>query len=74
LLELLIINKGHTISTGTIIEKIWGWDSDTEDSHVQVQVAFLRKKLSLLSTRVIIKTVRGVGYALVLDEEGISNV
>jgi len=69
LLELLIINKGHTISTETIIEKIWGWDSDAEDSHVQVQVAFLRKKLSLLSNQVKIKTVRGVGYALTLENE-----
>jgi DNA-binding response OmpR family regulator len=74
LLELLIINKGHTISTDTIIEKIWGWDSDAEDSHVQVQVAFLRKKLSLLSNLVTIKTVRGVGYSLSLDEEGVSDV
>jgi DNA-binding response OmpR family regulator len=69
LLELLIINKGHTISTETIIEKIWGWDSDAEDSHVQVQIAFLRKKLSLLSNQVKIKTVRGVGYALTLENE-----
>jgi DNA-binding response OmpR family regulator len=68
LLELLIINKGSAISTNTIIEKVWGWDSDAEDSHVQVQIAFLRKKLSLLSKCVKIKTVRGVGYILDLDE------
>jgi DNA-binding response OmpR family regulator len=74
LLELLIINKGHTISTDTIIEKLWGWESDTDDSHVQVQIAFLRKKLSLLSARVKIKTIRGVGYTLALDEEDASNV
>ncbi|GHV06549.1 DNA-binding response regulator [Clostridia bacterium] len=70
LLELLIINKKQAISTETIIEKVWGWDSDAEDSHVQVQVAFLRKKLSLLSKLVKIKTVRGIGYMLELDEEG----
>lgn len=70
LLELLIINKGHAISSDTIINKLWGWDSDAADSHVQVQVAFLRKKLSLLSKSVRIKTVRGVGYMLVLDESG----
>jgi DNA-binding response OmpR family regulator len=69
LLELLIVNKKQAISTGTIIEKVWGWDSEAEDSHVQVQVAFLRKKLSLLSKRVKIKTVRGIGYMLALDEE-----
>lgn len=74
LLELFIINKGHAISTDTIIEKLWGWDSNAEDSHVQVQVAFLRKKLSLLSKSVKIKTVRGVGYMLALDEDGDADV
>jgi DNA-binding response OmpR family regulator len=69
LLELLITNKGQAITTETIIEKLWGWNSDTEDSHVQVQVAFLRKKLVLITKRVKIKTVRGIGYMLTLDEE-----
>ncbi|MFP3154417.1 response regulator transcription factor [Lachnospiraceae bacterium ZAX-1] len=70
LLELFIINKGQALSTDRIIEKVWSWDSDAEDSHVQVQVAFLRKKLSILSKCVKIKTVRGIGYMLVLDDEG----
>ena len=70
LLELFITNKGQALSTDMIIEKVWGWDSDAEDSHVQVQVAFLRKKLSLLSKCVKIKTLRGIGYMLVQDGEG----
>lgn len=74
LLELFMINKGHAISTNTIIEKLWGWDSDAADSHVQVQVAFLRKKLSLLSKCVKIKTVRGIGYMLTLDRDGDADV
>ncbi|MDR1641533.1 MAG: response regulator transcription factor [Clostridiales bacterium] len=64
LLELLINNKYTVISTNTIIEKLWGWDSEAEDSHVQVHVAFLRKKLKLLSDKVKIKTTYGVGYVL----------
>lgn len=74
LLELLIINKGQAISNETIIEKLWGWNSEAEDSHVQVQVAFLRKKLSLLSKLAKIKTIRGIGYMLVLDEKGTADV
>lgn len=74
LLELLITNKGQAITTEIIIEKLWGWNSDTEDSHVQVQVAFLRKKLSLITKRVKIKTVRGIGYMLILDEEVTTDV
>ena len=74
LLVLLITNKGQAITTEIIIEKLWGWNSDTEDSHVQVQVAFLRKKLSLITKRVKIKTVRGIGYMLILDEEVTTDV
>ncbi|MDR2605732.1 MAG: response regulator transcription factor [Oscillospiraceae bacterium] len=68
LLELLILNKGQILSAEIIIEKIWGWDSEADDNRVQVQVSFLRKKLSLISTKVRIKTVRGIGYRLALDE------
>lgn len=68
LLELLIANRERTVSTDIIIEKLWGWDSDAEDSHVQVQVAFLRKKLALISDTVRIRTLRGVGYMLTKDD------
>lgn len=64
LLELLMNHKGQAITNNAIIEKLWGWNSETEDSHVQVQVAFLRKKLRILSSKVKIKTIYGVGYML----------
>ena len=64
LLEYLILNKGIILSTDTIIEKIWGFDSDVVDNNVQAYVSFLRKKLGLLETDVTIRNVRGVGYVL----------
>lgn len=70
LLELLMNNRGQAITNNAIIEKLWGWDSEAEDSHVQVHVAFLRRKLKILSTRVKIKTIYGVGYMLVQNGEG----
>jgi DNA-binding response OmpR family regulator len=74
LLELLIANKGRAISIDMIIEKLWGWDSETKESHVRVQIAFLRKKLSLLTECVSIRTVRGVGYMIALAEHETINV
>ncbi len=68
LLELLMNHKGQAITNNHIIEKLWGWDSEAEDSHVHVQVAFLRKKLKLISSKVKIKTIYGVGYMLTLAE------
>lgn len=64
LMELLIINHGVIISTEVIIEKVWGYDSDAADNHVQVYIAFLRKKLTQLGARAYIQTVRGAGYVL----------
>ena len=64
LLEFLIQNKGIILSTDTIIEKIWGWDSDVVDNNVQAYISFLRKKLGLLKANVTIRNIRGAGYVL----------
>lgn len=64
LLELLILRKNSSVSKEMIIEKLWGFDSDVEYNHVEVYISFLRKKLAYLSSKVIINTVRGVGYIL----------
>jgi two-component system response regulator ArlR len=74
LLELLLNHKGRALTNDAIIEKLWGWDSEAEDSHVQVQVAFLRKKMKLLSSKAKIKTIYGVGYMLTHNEEEEKNV
>ena len=62
LLELLIKNSGMIVSKDTIIEKLWGYDSDAEDNHVEVYISFLRKKLNHAGSLVSIRTVRGAGY------------
>jgi DNA-binding response OmpR family regulator len=58
-------NKGQALSPDSIIEKVWGWDSEAEDNHVQVYISFLRKKLAGLGSAARIRTIRGVGYVLV---------
>lgn len=64
LLELLISRKNATSPKELIIEKLWGFDSDVDNNHVEVYISFLRKKLSYLDSKVVITTVRGVGYIL----------
>jgi DNA-binding response OmpR family regulator len=64
LLELLILNKGMAVASDTVIKKLWGYDGETEYSHVQVYISFLRKKLSQLHSAVKIQTIRGSGYTL----------
>jgi two-component system response regulator ArlR len=64
LLELLISRKNSATSKEIIIEKLWGFDAEVEHNNVEVYISFLRKKLTHLSSDVIINTVRGVGYML----------
>ena len=64
LLQLLIINKKQIVDRETIINKIWGYDSDAEYNNVEVYITFIRRKLKLLNSDVIIKAVRGIGYKL----------
>lgn len=64
MLELLMRNAGHLISTERFMEKIWGYDSDAEISVVWVYISYLRKKLSALGANVQIKAARNAGYSL----------
>ena len=64
LLEMLMDARGGVISKERIIEKVWGFDSEAEDRHVEVYISFLRKKLKALGANTSIETVRGIGYAL----------
>ena len=65
LLEQLIARRNTVTPKELIIEKLWGFDSEAGDNHVEVYVSFLRKKLAFLQSDVGIQTVRGVGYRLV---------
>ena len=64
LLELLLANKGRYVSKDTIIEKLWSYDADVFDSHVESQVSLLRKKLAAAGGELYVKSSRGVGYRL----------
>ena len=69
LLEYLIENKDIRLSSDSIIEKVWGYDSDAEDGNVQAYMSFLRKKLAALGSGVRIGNIRGSGYMLEYGKE-----
>lgn len=68
LLEYLIKNSQIVLSKEQIIEKVWGYDSDAADNHVEVYMSFLRKKLAHINSEVNILTIRGAGYKLCLKD------
>ena len=64
ILELLMNHKSRIISKNTIIERVWGYDTEAEDNHVEIHISRLRKALTEIQSRVEIRAVRGVGYML----------
>jgi DNA-binding response OmpR family regulator len=64
MLELLMSNPRQVISTEQFMEKIWGYDSESEINVVWAYVSYLRKKLKSLESDVKIKVSRNVGYYL----------
>ncbi len=67
ILEMLMSSPHRLISADQFIERIWGYDSQTESSVVAVYVSNLRKKLATLQANAQIRVTRNVGYSL---EEG----
>lgn len=64
MMEMLMANPGQLISAERFLEKIWGYDSDTEINVVWVYVSYLRKKLEALSSTARICARRNAGYML----------
>ena len=64
ILELLMSNPHHLVSTERFIEKIWGYDSNVEVSIVWVYISYLRKKFTALNANIQIRASRNAGYSL----------
>ena len=67
LMELFLRNKGQILPKDTIVERVWGWDDETEYNHLEVYVSFLRRKLNFVGSGVKIRASRGLGYSLEAD-------
>ena len=64
MMELLMANPRSLISSERFLEKIWGYDSETEINVVWVYISYLRKKLTALHANIQIKAIRNAGYTL----------
>ncbi|TGD22100.1 DNA-binding response regulator [Companilactobacillus suantsaicola] len=62
LLVYLLQNKNTILTKDQIFERIWGFDSDTSITVVEVYMSNLRKKLRPSKNDSLIKTIRNVGY------------
>ena len=64
MMEMLMRNPGNVIQTEQFLERIWGYDSESEINVVWVNISYLRKKLKALDANIHIKATRNVGYTL----------
>ncbi|WP_027208489.1 response regulator transcription factor [Butyrivibrio hungatei] len=64
LIELFILHPGQVFSTEHLMEKIWGYDTESDVDVVWTTIGYVRKKLRQIKANVEIKTMRGIGYAL----------
>lgn len=69
MLELLMINFEKVISTEQFMDRIWGYNSESEINVVWVYISTLRKKLAAADANVEIKVSRGIGYTLCVKEK-----
>jgi len=60
LLELLLANPDRVLSKAQILEKMYSWGDELESNAIEVFVYNLRRKIA----PEIVRTVRGVGYAI----------
>ena len=67
ILKMLINSGDKTVQKDYILAHVWGADMLAEDNYVEVYMSYLRKKLKEVKSKVEIKTVRGLGYKLVVE-------
>lgn len=65
MMEMLMVTPGQIISVDQFMDKIWGYDTETESNVVWVYVSNLRKRLKSIGAKATIKASRGIGYSIV---------
>jgi two-component system OmpR family response regulator len=64
ILQYLLRNKGRVVSRTQILENIWGYDFNPSTNVVDVHIKTLREKIGQFMQIDIIRSVRGVGYTI----------
>ena len=64
LLEFMARNPRRVLSRDLLLSRVWGQEFGVETNVVDVYVGYLRKKIDAPQGSRLIRTIRGVGYAL----------
>ena len=66
-MRLLLRAGSANLPKESILVRVWGYDSNATENHVEVYVGFLRKKLASIGSNIRIVAVRRLGYHLEVD-------
>lgn len=67
-MRLLMSSHGQILPKELILCRVWGFDSNAVENHVEVYVGLLRKKLKHIGSNIRIEAVRRLGYLMEAEE------
>ena len=67
-MRFLLQSREQILSKEVILARVWGYDSNAVENHVEVYVGFLRKKLRSIGSNISIEAARRLGYHLEVRE------
>jgi len=67
-MRFLLQSQDRVLPKEMILARVWGYDSNAVENHVEVYIGFLRKKLKAIGSNVRIEAIRRLGYHLEVDE------
>ena len=66
LLHYLMVNAGRVLTRAQILDHVWTYDYDGDQSVVDTYMSYLRRKMDQESPK-LIHTIRGIGFSLRVD-------
>ena len=67
-MRLLMQSGERILSKEIILARVWGYESNAVENHVEVYVGFLRKKLRSIGSNIRIEAIRRLGYHLEVEK------
>lgn len=69
IMRFLLQSGERNLSKEVILARVWGYESEAVENHVEVYIGFLRKKLLSIGSNIHITAIRKLGYHLEVTEE-----
>ena len=67
-MRFLLQSRDRILPKEMILARVWGYDSNAVENHVEGYVGFLRKKLKSIGSNVRIEAIRRLGYHLEVED------